>query len=173
MRTILLFGVASGATVIAWAVAAPLFGDELAYSEWLGYLVMLLGLSLVFVGVKRYRDREKGGVIAFGPAFLVGLGISAVAAVVYTVVWEIQLHLTDFAFVEAYTEALIAAEREKGVDAARLAEFERNLAEDMASYTNPLFRLPITFLEIFPIGVLVSLASAGLLRYPKKADAKS
>jgi hypothetical protein len=31
-------------------------------------------------------------------------------------------------------------------------------------YANPMFRLPMTFAEIFPVGVLVSLVSAGLLR---------
>ena len=31
-------------------------------------------------------------------------------------------------------------------------------------YANPLYRLPITFVEIFPIGVLISLISAVLLR---------
>ncbi|MFZ2752698.1 MAG: hypothetical protein WAZ48_04545 [Lysobacteraceae bacterium] len=33
-------------------------------------------------------------------------------------------------------------------------------------YANPLFRMPMTFTEIFPPGVLVSLNGAGLLRKP-------
>jgi hypothetical protein len=31
-------------------------------------------------------------------------------------------------------------------------------------YANPVFRLPITFVEMFPIGVLISLISAAVLR---------
>jgi hypothetical protein len=31
-------------------------------------------------------------------------------------------------------------------------------------YADPLYRLPMTFIEIFPIGVLVSLIAAALLR---------
>ena len=34
-------------------------------------------------------------------------------------------------------------------------------------YANPLFRLPMTFIEIFPVGVLVSLFAAALLRNPR------
>jgi hypothetical protein len=34
-------------------------------------------------------------------------------------------------------------------------------------YANPLFRVPMTFLEIFPVGLLVALVSALLLRNPK------
>ena len=36
-----------------------------------------------------------------------------------------------------------------------------------ASYANPLFRIPMTFMEIFPVGFLVALVSALLLRNPK------
>ena len=60
-------------------------------SLWFGYLVMLVALSLIFVGVKRYRDSQCGGVINFGPAFVLGLAIAAVAALVYALVWESYL----------------------------------------------------------------------------------
>lgn len=33
-------------------------------------------------------------------------------------------------------------------------------------YTHPLFRMPMTFTEIFPVSVLVSRISAALLRKP-------
>ena len=35
-----------------------------------------------------------------------------------------------------------------------------------ASYRNPLFRMLVTLSEIFPVGLLVSLVSAALLRFP-------
>ena len=31
-------------------------------------------------------------------------------------------------------------------------------------YRNPLFRVPVTFLEIFPVGLLIALISAAVLR---------
>ena len=40
---------------------------------------MIVALSVIFLGVKRYRDQELGGVIRFGTAFMLGLGIAAVA----------------------------------------------------------------------------------------------
>jgi hypothetical protein len=39
-------------------------------------------------------------------------------------------------------------------------------------YANPLFRLPMTFAEIFPVGVLVSLISAAILRNPRVLPAR-
>jgi hypothetical protein len=38
------------------------------------------------------------------------------------------------------------------------------MAEFREQYSNPFFRMPITFIEIFPVGILVSLISALLLR---------
>jgi hypothetical protein len=40
-------------------------------------------------------------------------------------------------------------------------------------YANPLFRLPMTFAEIFPVGVLVSLVSAAILRNPRVLPARA
>jgi hypothetical protein len=37
---------------------------------------------------------------------------------------------------------------------------------------NPLLRLPMTFAEIFPVGMLVSLISATILRNPRMLPAR-
>jgi hypothetical protein len=125
---------------------------------------MILALSLIFVGVKRFRDRALGGVIRFGPAFLMGLAISAVAGVIYVVGWEITLVLTDFRFMDTYTAAAIEAARAKGASPADLEALAAKLEAFRVQYANPFFRLPVTFIEIFPVGVLISLISAALLR---------
>src|ERR1700741_851784 len=119
-RIILIFGTAAGLIVIVpmSLLLANAEHDSAATSHFTGYLIMLLGLSLVFVGVKRLRDRELGGVIRFGPALLAGLGISAVAGVLYVIGWEITVAVTDFAFVDSYSRGAIEAARAKGVSAA-------------------------------------------------------
>jgi hypothetical protein len=40
-------------------------------------------------------------------------------------------------------------------------------------YANPMIRMPMTFAEIFPVGLLVSLVSAGLLRNPRFLPARA
>ena len=165
-RTILIFGIAAGLIVavpmcLLVANAEP---GSAATSHFTGYLIMLLALSLIFFGVKRLRDRELGGAIRFVPALLAGLGISAVAGVIYVIGWEITLAITDFAFIDSYSNAAIEAARAKGASAADIEAVTAQMAEFRRQYANPLFRLPVTFIEIFPVGVLVSLISAALLR---------
>jgi lipopolysaccharide export LptBFGC system permease protein LptF len=41
------------------------------------------------------------------------------------------------------------------------------------AYRNPLFRLPMTFAEIFPMGLLIALISAAILRNPKILPARA
>lgn len=165
---ILFYGTLAGLVVIlsmigmiAVSGGAPELNDmSIAY----GYVTMLVALSAVFFGIRSHRDRALGGSIGFVTALLMGLGISAVAGVIYVLVWEVYLAATDFAFIGAYADAHIAQQKAAGVSGQALEVLEAEMDELKVQYANPLFRMPMTFLEIFPVGVLVSLISAGILR---------
>jgi hypothetical protein len=164
-RKILSYGVIAGLFVgVTLSAVVTMAGGHQDNGMAVGYLIMLVGLSAVFVGIKRYRDQDLGGVIRFWPAFGLGLGISAVAGVLYVISWEATVALTHMDFATVYSDMMIEEERAKGVSAAELAQFTAEMEQFKAQYANPLFRLPMTFIEIFPVGVLVSLVSAGLLR---------
>lgn len=173
MRYALVYGGIAGSIVIGVLVAGLAFDlHSHATSEWFGYLVMLIALSLIFVGVKRYRDSECGGVIRFGRAFGVGLGIAAVAALVYVVVWEIYLAVSGVDFMAQYADMVIDKMRAKGATAAEIRSKASEMRQMAEIYRNPLLRIPITFAEIFPVGLLVALVSAALLRNPKVLPAR-
>jgi Protein of unknown function (DUF4199) len=136
----------------------------LAYGLAIGYLTMLVALSTVFAAIKRRRDADLGGVIRFWPAFALGLGISLVAGIFYVVAWEAAVAVTHLDFATGYAKEVIAEQQAKGVSGAALAKLTADMEQFKIQYANPLYRLPMTFAEIFPVGVLVSLVSAGLLR---------
>lgn len=177
-KIILIYGLIAGTIVIA----AGILGIELvdasatetmANLEYVGYLVMLVALSVIFVGIKKYRDQELGGVITFGTAVLVGLGISAVAGVVYVAVWEIYLAMTNYAFMDDYIASVIAAKEAGGAAPAELEETVASMERMREQYRNPLFRLSITFLEIFPVGALITLISSAFLRRSENLPANA
>lgn len=166
IRTILVYGGIAGVIV-----AIPMLGLGALHSHlpapWgmvVGYLTMLVALSTVFVAIKRLRDGEPGGAISFWRALGVGLSISLVASVFYVLAWEGTMALTGMDFARDYAAQVIAQEKAKGLSAAALARLTADMAAFQAEYADPLTRLPMTFTEIFPVGVLVSLVSAGLLR---------
>jgi hypothetical protein len=169
MRYALTYGGLAGLVIVAAILAGLTFAERDGFftSEYLGYLVMLVALTLIFVGVKRYRDVERGGIIRFWPALGMGLGIAAVAAIVYVATWEVYLAATDYAFMDEYLAGIAEQRRAEGVPEAALA---REMAEYQwmrDAYANPLMRIPITFLEILPVGLIVALVSAALLRNPR------
>ncbi|MEO6065160.1 MAG: DUF4199 domain-containing protein [Lysobacterales bacterium] len=174
MKYVLTYGLLSGLVVIATMVAGIAFSDQASVfsSAFFGYTVMLVALSFIFVGVKRYRDIERGGIVKFGPAFGIGLGIAAFAGVAYVIGWEIYLAATDYAFIDEYIAGIMKARQDAGASAEAIAKELVKLEEMRVNYAKPLFRIPMTFLEIFPVGLLVSLVSAALLRNPKLLPAQ-
>jgi hypothetical protein len=169
LRKIIIFGALAGLIVAIPMIAIMVAMNgrpPLEHGMLVGYATMLIALSTVFVAIKRQRDLDGGGVIRFWPAFGLGVGISAVAGLLYVLAWEASLAITQADFIGAYTETLVAEERAKGASSAAIAKLRAEMETFKLSYANPFFRMPMTFAEIFPVGVLVSLVSAGLLRNP-------
>lgn len=174
-RIILKYGVIAGLVV-----GAALVGVSLAYEgqpppDWgmaAGFASMLVALSAVFVGIKRHRDSAGGGVIRFWSAFGLGLAISLVASLIYVVAWELTLALIDTDFAAMFAAQMIERAEAKGLSGDALAAAAQKAREFEAMYRNPLLRMPMTFVEIFPVGVLVSLVSALVLRNPRVLPAR-
>jgi len=169
LRIGLVYGLIAGLIIIASITLSLIFsGDEVSPAlEWLGYLIMLIALSAVFFGIKRHRDINHGGVITFWSALAVGAFISAVAAVAYVVVWEIYLGFSGSTFIDAYTAGILEQKAASGASEAEMAEATARMDAMKEQYANPLYRIPITFLEILPVGLVVALVSAAILRNPK------
>lgn len=164
-KSILVFGVIAGLIVgIPMSLSTVMSHNHSSYAMAIGYLTMLLGLSAVFIAIKRHRDIELGGVIRFWPAFGMGLAISVIAGVIYVAAWDLTVAVTHMDFAGSYAKAMIAQQEAKGVTGAALAKFTAQMERFKTQYANPLYRWPMTFAEIFPVGVLVSLISAALLR---------
>lgn len=166
IRKIFSYGAIAGLVVglPLFAITVAMKGQTLEYGVVLGYLTMLVALSLVFVAIKRRRDVDLGGVIRFWPALGLGVAISAVASVFYVLAWEAALAVTGMDFAGDYANILIEQQRAQGVSGEALAQFIAGMEEFKAQYANPLYRVPMTLAEILPVGLLVSLVSAGLLR---------
>lgn len=174
IRIILIHGLVAGLIIISSVIATIVFsGDQPHGNVFLGYLIMLLGMSAVFVGVKQHRDQRLGGVIRFLPAWGVGLGIALMASVAYVAVWEAYLAATDYQFMNQYIAATLEARRADGLSGEAYRTLEAQMLAMAESYKSPLYRLPLTFAEIFPVGLIVSFVSALLLRNSRFLPART
>jgi len=173
---ILRYGLLAGlivATPMVWAMLTAKPGEMPLPGMLVSYLIMLVALTAVFLGIKRYRDKVLGGAIRFLPAFGLGLGITTVACVIYVIGWEFSSAYSSFDFVPFYKNVMIESVRAKNPTPAELSKAIADAESFATMYANPWYRMPLTFIEMFPVGVLVSLISAAVLRNSRVLPARA
>ena len=172
-KIVLKYGLISGAVLAAFAaILTPIFclngSIDVQHSEIFGYTAMILAYLWVFFGIRSYRENMSGGTITFGKAFQVGILITLVVCAVYVISWEIVYYnfLPDFA--DRYATLTIAKMRAHGATAAAIQKAEQEMADFKRMYADPLINVALTFLEVFPVGLVMTVISAVILR--KKRD---
>jgi hypothetical protein len=129
-----------------------------------GYTTMVIALSLIFFAVKSFRDQQSGGNITFGKGLVIGLLITLVAGVLYALTWEIMYNTVASDFMEKMSQHYYDTAVKEGASEVKLAELKQEMQEFSVMYENPIIRFGFTLLEIIPVGIIISLISAGLLR---------
>ncbi|WP_170110511.1 DUF4199 domain-containing protein [Flavilitoribacter nigricans] len=155
--------------IVGFGLMALLVKDgssKAEYGELLGYTTMIVALSLIFFGIKAYRDEQLGGVITFGKAVQVGILITLVASVIYVAGWLLYYHLgSGQEMMDSYLEQQIANIQNSGRPEAVIQQEISEMQSFMELYEEqPLVMIGLTFLEIFPVGLIISLIAAVLLR---------
>lgn len=169
-KTASIYGTPAGLLVIGMMIGSfTFFGFKSdASSMAVGFLLMILAFSLVFLGIRRFRDQEQGGFIKFSKAFILGLAMVLFSGLAYVLVWEIYTAVTGNAFIGQYMDHLIELEQAKDISAEALSEFVAKVEAKETKYiNNPLYRMSVTFSEIASMGLIVSLLSALGLHNPK------
>lgn len=169
-KVVIVNGVIGGLIVSVLMVCSTLyfinkgdFENGMVY----GYASMLLAFSFVFVGIKTYRDKYNDGLISFGKAFTTGLLITLIAATFYVLTWQVEYNWVFPDFTDKYTAAMLNKAKASGASAAEIAKQTTEMAEFNEMYKNPLFNILITYLEIIPVGLIVTLISALILKRSK------
>lgn len=169
MRKILLTnGLIAGAIVsLMFLISHPFVEDgTLGFDNGMlvGYTSMVIALSVIFFAIRTYRDRHLGGVISFGKGFKVGILITLVAGVMYCLTWEVYYNVSASDFLEKWGAYEISEMQKSGATAAEIQQAKIDQEKFATWYKNPAVRFGFTMMEIFPVGLIISLVSAGLLR---------
>lgn len=175
-KTILVFGLIAGLIVTAmmlYSAAMIANHQDFKGNEVLGYTTMLIAFSFIFVGIKNFRDKHNQGVISFGKAFRIGLYITLIASTMYVVVWLVDYYVFIPDFAEKYAICALDKAKSKGATPAELKEQAAELAKFTEMYKNPLFVILVTYTEILPIGLIVSLISALLLKRRSRPEVQT
>lgn len=166
-KTVTIFGLISGGILAATMVVTMALYARGQFNfdrgEVVGYTSMILAFILIFFGIRSHRENS-GGAITFLKAFQVGIGITLIACAMYVLTWEILYYgfLPDFG--QKYAAHMIAKMQASGASAAAIEKTRAEMAHFAEMYKNPLINIGMTFLEVFPIGLVITLISAAILR---------
>lgn len=133
-------------------------------SMLLGYTGMLIAFSFAFVGIKNYRDQYNGGYISFGQAFKVGGLIALIGSTMYVLAWLVDYYVFVPDFIDKYAAHTLQEAKASGASAAELRKEMDSIAEYREMYKNPLGVILFTYFEVLPVGLIVALISALILK---------
>ncbi|MFD0750905.1 DUF4199 domain-containing protein [Mucilaginibacter calamicampi] len=171
-KIVWIYGLIAGAISVSWGVLSEsVFSNSLSLNTRmiLGYATMIVAFSLIFVAVKNYRDTQGNGQITFGKALGIGLLIALIASTLYVVVWEIDFRYFVPDFGDKYQAQAIAEMKQSGVSAAEIQKQSAEMTEMMQTYkTNTAYRAMFTYAEVAPVGILMSLLAALILKKKTK-----
>src|SRR6185436_11022078 len=97
-------------------------------SMLIGYASMLLAFSLVFVGIRNYRDKYHSGVISFGKAFKIGILIVLIASTIYVIAWLIDFYFFIPDFMEKYSAHMLDELKASGASQIEIDKQTKEMA---------------------------------------------
>jgi hypothetical protein len=165
-KTVLTFGLISGAMSAALMLVTIPFVDKISWEkgEIFGYTGIVLSALMVFFGVRSYRENVGAGRITFSRGFAVGVLITLLSSACYVGTWEIVYYKFMPDFAGKYAAHMVERAKASGASQQKIDETERQAKQFKQMYDNPVFNVALTFMEVFPIGLAVTLLSAGILR---------
>ena len=166
-KNIIVFGLISGFIVsVLMLLSMSRFIDSanLEHSMVLGYTSMLIAFVFVFVGIKNQRDKHNLGVITFGQGFKTGFWITLIASTMYVITWMIDFHYFIPDFMNNYAAQMIDQAKAAGKNASEIEKIVAEMDGYKEMYKNPLYVALMTYMEILPLGIIITLISAFILK---------
>ena len=171
-KIVLTFGLIAGVIISLLMNASLLLANKIGsgHSMLLGYTIMVASFLLIYFGIRSYRDNNLAGQISFGRAFACGILIALITTVCYVVTWEVLYFNFMPHFMDNYFAAQIHRVQSSGLDPATIAARVAAIESSQQLYQNPLVNMAYTFMEPLPVGLLITLISAAVLRRKTRVE---
>lgn len=166
-KTILKYGIIAGLITTVMMIISTVVhhqNPDFKGSEIIGFTGMFIAFIFIFIGIKSFRNRQNNGVISFGTAFKIGLLISLIASTMYVLTWMIECHFFFPDFMEKFAAHAIEEAQKSGLNASEIAATKEEMNKYIEWYKNPILLMALTYMEILPIGLVITLLSALILK---------
>ncbi len=143
---------------------------DYSIQEAAGYLAILISMIFIFMGIRHYRDKINGGSLSFGEGFKIGLLITLVPAICFSLFDLLYTEVLNPSWKDDYYNHYIQDLRTSLSGNVLDAEIKK-LEEQREMYDKPLVLFLIMFSTVFVMGMIVSIISALSLRRKNNAMA--
>lgn len=169
-KNILIFGLVSGCILAAFVLSISLISKVFhghLDNEIVGYSAMIIAFSFIFVGIRNFRDKYNQGMVSFGKAFLVGLGIALIGSTLYVGAWLIEFYCFMPDYMDKYSAAVIQKLQHSNLSPEALQKRLDSINSMSRMYKNPIMVILFTYMEVLPVGIVISLITALILKRRK------
>jgi hypothetical protein len=167
-KIVLTYGLIAGAIVSVMILGSvPLWNRGILNfdnSEVVGYTTIVIALSMIFFGIKSCRDYHFKGSITFWQGIKIGLMITLIGSLMYVFAWQLSFNFLAPDFTDRMWQHFIDKAKSEGQSEAELNAALQEIETWRESYKNPLWRFALTLMEIVPVGIVITLISAAILR---------
>jgi hypothetical protein len=134
-------------------------------NDIIGYSALIAMFSIIFLGIRKYRNTYSDGIISFGKAFKIGCLIALIGSSMYVLFGLGYYYLFVPEFLDAYIQNVL----NNCTSPEELAAKTKEMASFKEMYKNPMFAILVSYMEVLPIGIVVALISSLILKKNKKA----
>ena len=163
-KNTIIYGLIAGIVVSILMLLSANTITDFDTSLVVGYASMLIAFSLVFVGIRNYRDKYNEGVVSFGKAFTIGIMIVLIASTIYVIAWLIAYFYFEPDYLEKFSAKMLDKLKAGGASQLEIDNKIKEMANFAIMYKNPFFNAMMTYVEILPVGLIVTLISSLILK---------
>ena len=171
-KVVLTFGLLSGLVAAVMMFATLPFAERIGFdrSIFVGYTTIVISLMFVYFGVRSYRDNVLGGRMSFARGFQAGILITVISCLCYVGSWLVMYYNFMPDFGDKYAAYLVEQKRTGGASEAEIQAAIKDGEDAKAMLANPFINGAVAFLEPFPVGLLITVISAAVLKKQESAS---
>lgn len=134
--------------------------------EVIGYATIVVSLSFVYFGIRRWRDKYNSGRLSFGRGLGIGTLISLFPSVAFGLLSWIEIRFLDPEYLDKYYSYYVE-KLKRSTPAEELNATLQQMAKDREMFSSPLAQFFVMFLTVFIIGFIITIISTLILRRNK------
>ena len=143
--------------LINWFVIARPMGYRA--SEIVGYLSMVLALSMIYFAIRHFRMQYGNGSVSFGQGFRIGMFITLITSALFFIYSALYFLIWGDEFKEWADQHF-----QSSLSSEKYQEYVLQVEQMGALYNNVAFQGLVMFLTVFFIGLIITLISATVLK---------